>query len=170
MIFPTASQFKILRIAIWQFVVSFVVLHVQRHIADLTFETSFVPYLKENKNIWIPIHTFIIYPKYWDTLSTYHTCPKIWNNPFFLTDWRMHVTPPKLCLQGIFKYSFFNWVEQSNRHGLSQVCIYLRKSPWLIEILKAGNKADSFQEIGLMALDSSLSRTLLYTLHTCISR
>ena len=21
--------------------------------------------------------------KYWDTLSTYHTCPKIWNNPFY---------------------------------------------------------------------------------------
>ena len=24
-----------------------------------------------------------IYPKYWDTLSTYHTCPKIWNSPFY---------------------------------------------------------------------------------------
>ena len=23
-----------------------------------------------------------IYPKYWDTLSTHHTCPKIWNSPF----------------------------------------------------------------------------------------
>ena len=24
-----------------------------------------------------------IYPKYWETLSIYHTCPKIWNNPLY---------------------------------------------------------------------------------------
>ena len=24
------------------------------------------------------IYKYCIYPKYWDTLSTYHTCPKIW--------------------------------------------------------------------------------------------
>ena len=26
---------------------------------------------------------FHIYPKYWDTLSTYHTCPKNWKSPFY---------------------------------------------------------------------------------------
>ena len=26
---------------------------------------------------------YCIFPKYWDTLSTYHTCPKIWNSPFY---------------------------------------------------------------------------------------
>ena len=30
-----------------------------------------------------PISMHHIYPKYWDTLSTYHTCPKIWNSPFY---------------------------------------------------------------------------------------
>ena len=24
-----------------------------------------------------------IYPQYWDNISTYHTSPKIWNNPFY---------------------------------------------------------------------------------------
>ena len=26
---------------------------------------------------------YCFYPKYWDTLSTYQTCPKIWNIPFY---------------------------------------------------------------------------------------
>ena len=27
--------------------------------------------------------TYSIYRKYWDTLSTYHTSPKIWNSPYY---------------------------------------------------------------------------------------
>ena len=26
---------------------------------------------------------YTIYSKYWDTLSTYHSCPKIWKGPFY---------------------------------------------------------------------------------------
>lgn len=37
-----------LRIAIWKFVIALVVLHIQRHVTDLTFEARLVPCLQQN--------------------------------------------------------------------------------------------------------------------------
>ena len=36
-----------------------------------------------HKNKFVLNFLFCIYPKYWNTLSTYHICPKIWNSPFY---------------------------------------------------------------------------------------
>ena len=33
-------------------------------------------------NVMAPI--YYIYPKYWDTLTPYHTCPKTWISPFLM--------------------------------------------------------------------------------------
>ena len=30
------------------------------------------------------LQKYRIYPKYWDTLSPYYTCPKIWKKTFIL--------------------------------------------------------------------------------------
>ena len=38
---------------------------------------NFTEVQKKKKNV------YHIYPKYWDTLSNYHTCPKILNSPFY---------------------------------------------------------------------------------------
>ena len=40
--------------------------------------TQILLFLHENKGC-----EYRIYPKYCDTLSTYHTCPKSWNSPFY---------------------------------------------------------------------------------------
>ena len=38
-----------------------------------------------------------IYPKYWDTLNPYHTCPNIWTSPFTLV--LLNPDIPYLCKQ-----------------------------------------------------------------------
>ena len=39
-------------------------------------------WVKKNKVIYRH-HNYCIYPKYWDTWSTCHTSPKIWNSPIY---------------------------------------------------------------------------------------
>jgi len=48
---------KDLRIAIRQFIVTFVILHIQCHVTRLTFEAHLVPVLKTEINITLH-HTF----------------------------------------------------------------------------------------------------------------
>ena len=54
-------------------------LAMQLVVFHLLFETfRFLGHLNEFSEI-----LYLIYHKYWDNLSTYHTCPKIWNSPFY---------------------------------------------------------------------------------------
>ena len=48
---------------------------IRNTLFSLNIET---PYL-----LTILVIKYCIYHMYWDSLSTYHTCPKIWNSPFY---------------------------------------------------------------------------------------
>ena len=59
----------------------------RKNFLDNPFSWSYVPVGRHKmyfgakittNNLWI-----LYFPKYWDILSTYHTCPKIWTSSFY---------------------------------------------------------------------------------------
>ena len=71
-----------------------------------------------------------IYSKYWDTLSTYYTCPKIWNSQFYyllmcLKYWCIYVEQSGLCSACTATVHFAYTISRPcNKFNLLHVCTY----------------------------------------------
>ena len=73
------------------------VIVVYTFFAEIRKSLVFLESNKQNNKSYLESSRYTIYPKYWETLSAYHTCSKIQNSSFY---YRMMLC----CMYGILLY------------------------------------------------------------------